>query len=74
MWLCEAPVLDIVKGWLDGTYSLRSVVRALHETRGERGWPTNLTETINELAMDDRRSTPGTSPPAVRLEAPRPAR
>ena len=56
VWLCEAPVLDIVKGWLDGAYSLRSVVRALHETRGERGWPANLTETINELAMDDRRS------------------
>ena len=56
MWLCEAPVLDIVEGWLDGAYSLRAVVRALHETRGGRGWPANLTETINELAMDDRRS------------------
>ena len=56
IWLREATPLDVVQAWLDGAYSLRSIVQAMHATCGDRGWRPALTEKINELAIDDRRS------------------
>ena len=49
--LANATTRDLIRVWLDGGYSLRTLVRAMHALHGAHGNGWDRTESINRFAL-----------------------